>query len=196
MIQNSKKIFNESKKIGNLCDIFYQTKSDFLSHYNRFNSSFKTKEINTDNFSLFKKKWEKFTDCTDALKENATKLREKCEGLRIPGKYIFRKELYTEEILKMLKNTETKIFTEKHKFFDYSKNTSLFLTEELLMIIPLTNIIFSYSKNSYKKFKVDFEKNKIKIHHQTINIIIVKYLLLLIIITVVTKTNQMHIKNN
>ena len=159
-----KKIFNESKKIGNLCNIFYQTKSDFLSHYNRFNASFKTKEINTDNFILFKKKWEKFIECTNDLKENATKLREKCEGLRIPGKYIFRKELYTEEILKMLKNTETKIFTEKHKFFDYSKNTSLFLTEELLMIIPLTNIIFSYSKNSYKKFKVDFEKNKIKIH--------------------------------
>lgn len=159
-----KKIFNESKKIGNLCKTFYLTKNAFLSHYNRFNASFITKEISCENFRLFKKKWEKFTECTELLKINSNELKEKCEGLRIPGKYIFRKELYTDDILKLLKTTESKIYTEKHKFFDYSKNTSLFLTQELLMIIPLTNSIFSYSKNSYKKFKVDFEKHKVKIH--------------------------------
>ena len=159
-----KKIFNESKKIGNLCKTFYATKNAFLSQYNRFNSSFINHEISSENFRLFKKKWEKFTENTEQLKINSNNLKEKCEGLRIPGKYIFRKELYTEDILKYLKTTESRLFTEKHKFFDYSKNTSLFLTQELLMIIPLTNTLFSYSKNSYKKFKVDFEKHKVKIH--------------------------------
>jgi hypothetical protein len=32
------------------------------------------------------------------------------------------------------------------------------------MIIPLTNTIFSYSKNSYKKIKINFEKHKVKIN--------------------------------
>ena len=32
------------------------------------------------------------------------------------------------------------------------------------MIIPLTSCVFSYSKNSYKKFKVDFEKNNVKLN--------------------------------
>ena len=31
------------------------------------------------------------------------------------------------------------------------------------MIIPLTNCVFPYSQDSYKKFKVDFEKNKVKL---------------------------------
>ena len=50
------------------------------------------------------------------------------------------------------------------KFFDYSDSDSLFLTKELIMIIPLTNCVFSYSRNSYKKFRVDFEKNKVKLN--------------------------------
>ena len=158
------KIFQESKKIGDYCKIFYTTKNLFLSHLNRFNLSFMNKEIDHSNFLLFKKKWEKFTECTESLKINANELKDKCEGLRIPGKYIFRKELYTENLLKMLKSTESKIHTEKHKFFDYSTSNSLYLTQELLMIIPLTNTIFSYTKNSYKKFKIDFEKHKIKIN--------------------------------
>ena len=158
------KIFQESKKIGDYCKTFYTTKNLFLSHLNRFNLSFMNKEIDHSNFLLFKKKWEKFTECTESLKVNANDLKDKCEGLRIPGKYIFRKELYTENLLKMLKSTESKIHTEKHKFFDYSTSNSLYLTQELLMIIPLTNTLFSYTKNSYKKFKIDFEKHKIKIN--------------------------------
>ena len=159
-----KKIFNESKKIGEYCKTFYFNKYLFLSNLNRFNLSFMNKEIDSNNFLLFKKKWEKFDDCTEKLKSTSNELKEKCESLRIPGKYIFRKQIYTENLFKMLKSTESKIHTEQHKFFDFTTPNSLYLTKELLMIIPLTNTIFSYSKNSYKKIKINFEKHKVKIN--------------------------------
>ena len=159
-----KKIFNESKKIGDYCKTFYFNKYLFLSNLNRFNLSFMNKEIDSNNFLLFKKKWEKFDDCTEKLKSTSNELKEKCESLRIPGKYIFRKQIYTENLFKMLKSTESKIHTEQHKFFDFTTPNSLYLTKELLMIIPLTNTIFSYSKNSYKKIKINFEKHKVKIN--------------------------------
>ena len=38
------------------------------------------------------------------------------------------------------------------KFFDYTDSDSLYLSKELIMVIPLTTCVFSYSNNSYKKF--------------------------------------------
>ena len=161
---NFQKIFSESQRIEDFCNSLYTTKSMFFSHLNRFNSSLKNRKVNSLNYPIFKKKLDKFLTCAALLKENGLKLKKKCDSFKITGKYIFRHELYTDEIYKYLKSLEIKINTEKMKFFDYSDSDSLFLTRELIMIIPLTSCVFSYSKNSYKKFKVDFEKNNVKLN--------------------------------
>ena len=66
--------------------------------------------------SYFNTKFEKFYEYSEILKLSSDKLVEKCSQLRIPGKYIFRHEYYTDEILKFLKSQENKIRIEKHKF--------------------------------------------------------------------------------
>ena len=161
---NFQKIFSESQRIEDFCNSLYSTKSLFFSHLNRLNSSLKNRKVNSLNYPIFRKKLDKFLSCASVLRDNGTKLKKKCDSFKITGKYIFRHELYTDEFYKYLKSLELKINTEKMKFFDYSDSDSLFLTRELIMIIPLTSCVFSYSKNSYKKFKVDFEKNNVKLN--------------------------------
>lgn len=158
-----KKVFEESEKVGNYYKVFYHCKNQYFSHYNRFFNTLLNHEVHLDHFRTFNIKFEKFYEYSEILKTNADKLIDKCSSLRIPGKYIFRHEHYTDEMIKFAKSMETKVIVEKHKYFDYSGNDSLFLTKELLMIIPLTNCVFSYIKNSYKKIQVNFEINKIKI---------------------------------
>ena len=158
------KIFNESEKIDEMCASLYSSKNLFFAHLNRFNSSLKYRKVNSLNYPLFRRKFNEFKQCANVLKDTGHKLKKKCEGFQITGKYIFRHELYTDEIYKNLKSLEMRINNEKMKFFDYSDSDSLYLTKELIMIIPLTSCVFSYSKNSYKKFKVDFEKNNVKLN--------------------------------
>lgn len=165
-----RKVFNESDRVSNYYKIFYDIKDqckmllnlDF-SHYNRFKFSLNNKEVNLTHYRNFNKRFEKFYEYSEILKTNAEKLIEKCTQLRIPGKYIFRQESYTDEIQKFVKTMESKVRTERHKYFDYSGNDSLFLSRELLMIIPLTNCVFSYVKNTYKKIQVNFDDNDVKI---------------------------------
>ena len=160
----NQKLFFGSKNIEEYCNNLYTTKGLFFSYLNRFNSSLKNNEINSENYLNFRSKIDKFLNRADNLILNGNNLKKKCEDLFQPGKYIFRHEQYTEEISKYLKILESKIFLEKMKFFDYSDSDTLFLTKELIMIIPLTNYVFSYSRNSYKKFSVNFEKNNIKLN--------------------------------
>ena len=162
--QANQKLFFGSKNIEDYCNNLYSTKDLFFSYLNRFNSSLKNNEINSENYLNFRSKIDKFLNRADNLILNGNNLKKKCEDLFQPGKYIFRHEQYTEEINKYLKILESKIFLEKIKFFDYSDSDTLFLTKELIMIIPLTNYVFSYSRNSYKKFSVNFEKNNIKLN--------------------------------
>jgi serine/threonine protein kinase len=158
-----KKIFEESDKVAEYYKTFYYCKDQFFSHFNRFKNTLSNFEVSIDQVRTFNKKFNKFNEFAEILKSNGDNLISKCSSLRIPGKYIFRHEHYTDEVLKYLKAIENKIYIEKHKYFDYSGNDSLFLTQELLMIIPLTNCVFSYIKNSYKKIQANFEINKVKI---------------------------------
>lgn len=157
------RVFSESDRISQIYDTFYTNKNQFFAHYNRFNNTLNNNEVSIDYVRKFNNKFNKFNECSEILKSNAEKLIAKCASLRIPGKYIFRHEHYTDDLLKYIKSLESKIYIEKHKFFDYSGNDSLYLTQELLMIIPLTNCVFSYIKNSYKKIQVNFDINKIKV---------------------------------
>ena len=161
---NYQKLFNGSQKLEDYSSSLYSTKGLFFSHLNRFYYTLKNNNLTSDNYNLFKTKLEKFCSFSESLITSGKLLKDRCSGLYEPGKYIFRHELYSEDIQKYLKSLETKIISEKMKFFDYSDSDSLFLTKELIMIIPLTNCVFSYSRNSYKKFRVDFEKNKVKLN--------------------------------
>ena len=161
---NYQKLFHGSQKLEDYCSSLYSTKALFFSHLNRFYSTLKNNILTSDNYNLFRSKIDKFLSFSESLISSGQSLKERSAGLYEPGKYIFRHELYSEDIQKYLKSLETKIISEKMKFFDYSDSDSLFLTKELIMIIPLTNCVFSYSRNSYKKFRVDFEKNKVKLN--------------------------------
>jgi len=156
------KIFQEADKVANYYKTFYFCKDQFFSYNTRFIATLQNKEINVNTIRKVNRKFDKLNEYSESLLTNGKKLIERCADLRIPGKYIFRHEQYTDDVLKNLKTIENKIYEEKHKFFDYSGSDSLFITKELLMIIPHTNCVFSYVKNSYKKFQVDFNTNKIK----------------------------------
>ena len=159
------KYFTMSDILSNYCTQFYQTKENFLSNLNRINYSLEKDEINESNFQYFKKKWDQFKQYTDNFQENALKLKEKCESFKIPGSYIFMKEPHTDNMIIKLNSTLNKIKTEKNKFFDYTTSELLYLKNELLLIIPFTNKIFSYNKNMYRKINIYFEKNKIGIDY-------------------------------
>lgn len=123
----------------------------------------KINEINIKNYKPFKESFDKFYEFAEILKFYSENLKTKCNNLKLSGKYTFRHETYSEEISKNLKASATKMFFEKHKFFDYLGYDILQINKELLMIIPLTNCVVSYNKDIYKKMQCDFEENNIKI---------------------------------
>ncbi len=127
------------------------------------NNSLKANEINIKNYPSFKECFDKFHEYSEVLKHYSTNLNEKCNDLKLSGKYTFRHEDYSEDISKHLKATSTKISLDRHKFFDYLGYDILQIDRELLMIIPLTNCVASYNKNIYKKLKCDFDDKNTKI---------------------------------
>ena len=78
-------------------------------------NTLKNDEVNLQHYRKFNTKFYKFYESSEILKSKSEKLIQKCALSRIPGKYIFRHEHYTDEILKFVKSMENKIFTEKHK---------------------------------------------------------------------------------
>lgn len=127
------------------------------------NNSLKFNEINIKNYVSFTYTFDKFHEYSELLKHYSNNLNKKCNELKLSGKYTFRHENYSEEISKFLKSTSSKIFLDKHKFFDYLGYDILQINKELLMIIPLTNCVVSYNKNIYKKMQCDFDTKNTKI---------------------------------
>ena len=99
---------------------------------------------------------------SDLYKDATQDILDKSSSLKIQGKYIFREEMFSERIKKTLTLEKHKVVKEGHKFFDYAGSDSLYLNQEMLVVIPQTCFMFSYTQNSYKKIQVDFSKIKIK----------------------------------
>ena len=157
------KLFKNAEEVGKYYKKFYEAKRQYHSCFSRIHLSLANNQINLGNFVEFCTRFEKFCEYCEILKKYADILIVASSELRIPGKYIFRNEQYTQEMNKSIRAIETRIGQTKHIFFEYAGNDSLFLSKELLMIIPLTNCIFSYQKNTYKKIQVNFDMNSIKI---------------------------------
>ena len=162
--QNQKR-FIESKGVADYVNSLYSAKFMFFCLLNRFMTSLKNDEINSDNYLFFKNKLEKFIDFSKDLIRSGAILKKRCDDLYEKGKYIFRHEQYTENMKIFLDNIENKLKTEKFQPFDYTDSSTLSLKNELLTIIPLTNCVFSYMKSSYKKIKINFKKNNIRINN-------------------------------
>ena len=137
---------------------------DNINDNNRLSNALYTSDLNNINFNEFLKKFELFEEYSDLFKKQSDYLLNKVEQLKMPGKYIFRSEQYTNEITQYIKAIESRINLEKHKTFDYYGNDILQIPNEILMIVPITNIVLSYKDNSFKKIKIEFEENKKKIN--------------------------------
>ena len=118
--------------------------------------------ITKDNYRKFCTYFQRFENLINLHEENSKVLMENSMSLKIPGKYVFRQEAFSDRIRKLLLVESHKTEKEVHKFFDYAGTDTLYLNHDLLMIIPLTSYVFSYTQNSYKKAIVDFTYVKIK----------------------------------
>ncbi len=123
----------------------------------------KNNEINENNIEEFLYKFDQFVKLSEGLKKGSNKLISLSNTLRIPGKYVHRQEQFTNELIKIIKNEADKLKNDKHKFFEYLGSDILNIDKELLMIIPLTNCVFSYHKSTFKKIQVNFDYNKLKL---------------------------------
>ena len=161
----NKKAFYDSEINEKNAISFFETKPIFFSNLNRFLISLKNDEVNSENYKFFKSKLNKFFDYSNDLIHSGEALKMKCEDINNNGKYIFTPEQYTEEMKNFLETIENKLKSDNFQPFDFTDSDKLSIKDELIMIIPLTQHIFSYSKNTFKKFKIDFEKDDLTINY-------------------------------
>ena len=144
---------------------FFETKPIFFSMLNRFLISFKNEEINSENYHFFKTKLEKFFDYSNELIKAGEILKKNCEDINYNGKYIFTSLIHAEDMKNYLEGIENQLKTENFHPFDFTDSDQLSINNELVMVIPLTQYIFSYSKNTFKKFKIDFDQNDLNLNY-------------------------------
>ena len=156
VIKNSE--INERNSIS-----FFETKPIFFSMLNRFLLSFKNEEINSENYHFFKTKLDKFFDYSNELIKSGELLKKNCEDINYNGKYIFTPLIHAEDMKNYLEGIENQLKTENFHPFDFTDSNQLSINNELVMVIPLTQYIFSYSKNTFKKFKIDFDQNDLSL---------------------------------
>jgi hypothetical protein len=144
---------------------FFETKPIFFSMLNRFLISFKNEEINSENYHFFKTKLDKFFDYSNELIKSGEILKKNCEDINYNGKYIFTPLIHAEDMKNYLEGIENQLKTENFQPFDFTDSNQLSINNELVMVIPLTQYIFSYSNNTFKKFKIDFDQNDLSINY-------------------------------
>mgnify|MGYP002624284658 CR=1 FL=1 len=144
---------------------FFEAKPIFFSMLNRFLISFKNDEINSENYHFFKTKLNKFFDYSNELIKSGELLKKNCEDINYNGKYIYTPQIHAEDMLDFLEGIQNQLKTENFHPFDFTDSDKLSINSELVMVIPLTQYIFSYSKNTFKKFKIDFEENDLNLNY-------------------------------
>jgi hypothetical protein len=123
----------------------------------------KNNEVNEKNIQELFFRFEQFFKFSDKFKFCSEKLIGLSNSLKIPGKYVFRQENFSTEFLKLIRVEEAKLKSERHKFFEYMGSDTLNIDRELLLVIPMTNCVFSYNKNSYRKVQANFDFHNLKL---------------------------------
>lgn len=119
-------------------------------------------ELNNYNFVEISKKFDNFEILCDYFSKISNFLIEKSNELKTPGRYIFRIQNYTSEILQSIKAIEQNMISNKMQTFNYLGQDIISLSKEILSAIFYTENIISFYKGSFKLIKAKFEE-KIKI---------------------------------
>lgn len=161
------KLFKNADVIESQYKDFYQVKTKFLAYYKRFINTLNDDQLKITylNYSPFVKKFEKFYKFSEQFRLKAEHLIKLSKTLQIMGKYVYTNETYTKHVIKSLKEVKKRIIKDNHVFFDFAPKNNLFLPKEIVVLIPNTNLVYSYIKNSFKILSVNFDVYNIDIKH-------------------------------